>query len=97
MAQQHENRGFLEALGQAGLPDADRAALADRVVVMLEPVVAAAHAAGSLHAGLGADDLLVAIRMLGATAPPPRRTSPEPERYLAVVLGGLAAPAPPLR
>jgi AcrR family transcriptional regulator len=93
LEQQHANRGFLEALGQAGLPDAARAALAGRVLTMLAPIVAAAHAAGTLHADLDADDLLVAIRMLGATTATPGTRPPRPARHLAVVLGGLARPA----
>lgn len=93
LEQQHANRGFLEALGQAGLPDAARAALAGRVLAMLAPIVAAAHADGTLHAGLDADDLLVAIRMLGATTATPGTRPPRPERHLAVLLGGLARPA----
>lgn len=91
MEQQHQNRGFLEAITQRALPEAARAALADRVVAMLQPVVAAAHDAGTLAPGLDADDLLGAMRMLGAAGSTtrPRR----PDRHLAVVLGGLAAPA----
>jgi AcrR family transcriptional regulator len=90
MAQQRENRGFLEAIAQHGLPDDARAEMAARVVAMLEPVVDVAHAAQTLDRSLDATDLLVAMRMLGATAATP---DPRPgDRYLAVVLGGLAHP-----
>jgi AcrR family transcriptional regulator len=91
MEQQHDNRGFLEAITQHALPDAAREELADRVVVMLAPIVDAARAAGTLAPELEAADLLVAMRMLGAAGSTMRPRTPE--RYLAVVLGGLAAPA----
>jgi AcrR family transcriptional regulator len=92
MEQQHANRGFLEAITQHALPAQARAELADGVVGMLEPIVAAAHAAGTLAPRLDADDLLVAMRMLG-TADGSTARPHHPERTLAVVLGGLASPA----
>jgi AcrR family transcriptional regulator len=92
MEQQHENRGFLEAITQHALPDATREELSDRVVTMLRPVADAAHAAGTLAPALDAEDLLVAIRMLGPVASTTVRPRP-PARALAVVLGGLARPA----
>jgi AcrR family transcriptional regulator len=98
MERQHENRGFLEAITQHALPSAAREDLADRVVAMIAPVVEAAHRAGTLAAHLDAEDLLVAMRMLGAAASGTVRPHPRtqaPETALAVVLGGLGAPAPP--
>lgn len=92
MEQQHENRGFLEAITQHALPIEQREVLAERVLAMLEPVVAAAHRQGTLAAHLTAEDLLVAMRMLGAAAAGTVRPRP-PEVALHVVLGGLAAPA----
>jgi AcrR family transcriptional regulator len=92
MQQQHENRGFLEAITQHALPAQQRERLAERVLEMIEPVVAAAHRGGTLAAQLDAEDLLVAMRMLGAAAAGSVRPRP-PETALAVVLGGLAAPA----
>jgi AcrR family transcriptional regulator len=92
MEHQHENRGFLEAITQHALPDDAREDLADRVVTMLRPVADAAHAAGTLAPELDAEDLLVAIRMLGPAASTTVRPHP-PARALAVVLGGLARPA----
>jgi len=92
MEQQHENRGFLEAITQHALPADARDDLADRVVTMLAPIVAAAHAAGTLARELDAEDLLVAMRMLGAAASTTVRPRP-PEIALSVVLGGLAGPA----
>jgi AcrR family transcriptional regulator len=92
MEQQHDNRGFLEALTQQGLPEHTREELADRVVEMLAPVATAAHEAGTLAPELDAEDLLIAMRMLGPAASTPVRPRP-PARALAVVLGGLARPA----
>jgi AcrR family transcriptional regulator len=92
MEQQHENRGFLEAITQHALPAEQRELLAERVVAMIAPVVEAAHRAGTLAAHLTAEDLLVAMRMLGAAAAGTVRPRP-PETALQVVLGGLAAPA----
>jgi AcrR family transcriptional regulator len=92
MEQQHENRGFLEAITQHALPAEAREDLAERVLAMIEPVVAAAHRAGTLARHLDAEDLLVAMRMLGAAAAGTVRPRP-PETALRVVLGGLAAPA----
>jgi AcrR family transcriptional regulator len=91
MAQQHANRGFLQAITQHALPVQARTALAERVVAMLAPIVDAAHAAGTLAPELGAEDLLAAMRMLGAAGATVRPAAPE--HCLAVVLGGLAAPA----
>jgi AcrR family transcriptional regulator len=92
LAQQRENRGFMEAITQHALPDAALADLADRVLAILAPIADAAHAAGTLAPTLDAEDLLSAVRMLGAAGSTVRPAPPE--RYLAVVLGGLAAPAP---
>jgi AcrR family transcriptional regulator len=92
MEQQHENRGFLEAITQRALPAAQRELLAERVVEMIAPVVEAAHRGGTLARQLDAEDLLVAMRMLGAAAAGSVRPGP-PETALRVVLGGLASPA----
>jgi AcrR family transcriptional regulator len=91
LEQQQENRGFMEAITQHALPDAARAQLAGRVLTMIAPIADVAHAAGTLAPELGAEDLLSAMRMLGAAGSTVRPTTPE--RYLAVVLGGLAAPS----
>lgn len=88
VAQQQANRGFLQALAQQGLPDGARARLSARLLQTLEPVADAAHGAGTLRADLDAADLVVAIRMLAATAPLP--DGRDAERYVAVLLAGLA-------
>jgi AcrR family transcriptional regulator len=91
LAQQRENRGFMEAITQHALPEARLEVLAERVLAIVAPIADAAHAAGTLAPELGPDDVLAAMRMLGA-AGSTIRPGP-PERHLAVVLGGLAAPA----
>jgi AcrR family transcriptional regulator len=90
LEQQQENRGFMEAITQHALPEAARAQMAERVLGMLAPIVEVAHAAGTLAPALDADDLLSAMRMLGAAGTTVRPRTPD--RDLAVVLGGLAAP-----
>jgi AcrR family transcriptional regulator len=92
LTQQRENRGFMEAITQHALPEARLQLLAQRVLAIVAPVVDAAHAAGTLARELGAEDVLAAMRMLGAAGSAIRPTPPE--RHLAVVLGGLAAPEP---
>jgi AcrR family transcriptional regulator len=91
LAQQQENRGFMEAITQHALPEAKLEQLAERVLQIVGPIADAAHEAGTLAPSLGAEDVLSAMRMLGAAAATVRPAMPE--RYLAVVLGGLAAPA----
>jgi len=90
LEQQHDNRGFMQAITQHALPEAARVQMAERVLEMLAPIVEAAHAAGTLAPQLDGDDLLSAMRMLGAAGTTVRPRTPD--RYLAVVLGGLAAP-----
>jgi AcrR family transcriptional regulator len=91
--QQRRNRGFLEAISQFGLDAAVRERLTERLVTLLEPVVVIGHDTGTLRTDLDAVDLLVAVRMLGATFTSPT-LDPRPgdrDRYLAVVLRGLSA------
>jgi AcrR family transcriptional regulator len=91
LTQQQENRGFMEAITQHALPEEKLAELAERVLAIVAPIARAAHAAGTLAAELGAEDVLAAMRMLGAAGSTVRPS--DPQRHLAVVLGGLAAPA----
>ncbi|HWI72987.1 MAG TPA: helix-turn-helix domain-containing protein [Baekduia sp.] len=91
MEQQQVNRGFVEAIGQGALPDGALGLLNEHALATIAPVVDAAHAAGTLDPSYDAEDLLVAMRMLGAPASSLRPRAPE--RYLALVLGGLARPA----
>src|SRR4051812_38944717 len=48
------NRGFLEALAQHELPAGARDALIDRMLAILEPIVAAGHASGEIRDELDA-------------------------------------------
>jgi AcrR family transcriptional regulator len=79
---QSANRGLLDALATQS-PDGEvRRHLGERLLGALGPLTAAAHASGELRRDYGAEDLLVAVRMLGAAAH-------DPERYLEVALRGL--------
>ena len=84
VARQRANRGLLDAL-VAQSPDGEvRRHLGEQLVAALGPLAAAAHDSGELRDDLGADDLLVVVRMLGVAAD-------DPERYLDIALRGLAA------
>jgi AcrR family transcriptional regulator len=89
--QQHRNRGFLEAISQLGLETDVRERLTTRLLGMLEPIVVVGHRTGTLRPDLDAVDVLVVLRMLGASS---STLDPRPaERYLAIVLRGLAPSA----
>jgi AcrR family transcriptional regulator len=86
---QCQNRGFLQALAQHDLPDAVRDGFARKALGVLEPIVVAAKAAGTLREELDAADLLVVVRMLGAIG---TRTQRRPaDAYVAMLLRGLGA------
>ena len=85
---QCQNRGFLQALAQHDLPEDVREGLSERALTILEPIVAAAHEAGTFRAELDAVDLLVVVRMLGAISTRPERRPPD--AYIAALLRGLA-------
>lgn len=87
LAQLQENRGLVEALAQHPPSSEIRERMREQMLVVLEPVVERAHAAGALHPDLDGEDLLIAIRMLGAASAP--GTPREPERYLRLLLAGL--------
>jgi AcrR family transcriptional regulator len=87
LAQLIANRGLVEALAQHP-PDVEiRDRMRERMLTVLEPLVERAHRAGTLHDSLDAEDLLIAIRMIGAASAP--GTPREPERYLRLLLAGL--------
>jgi AcrR family transcriptional regulator len=81
------NRGFLDALARHDLPAGVRDALVDRMLVVLEPILAAGHRSGDIRADLDATDLLVFIRMLGPVTSSPRRN--DAARYLDTLLRGM--------
>jgi AcrR family transcriptional regulator len=85
---QCRNRGFLQALAQRDLPEPARRRLRRRVTEILDPVVAAGHRSGSIRADVGADELLVVVRMLGVVVTTRGRRSRDP--YLSILLRGLA-------
>jgi AcrR family transcriptional regulator len=85
---QCQNRGFLQALAHHDLPSEVRDAFSRRALAILEPVVAAAHQAGTFRTELDAVDLLVVVRMLGAISTRPERRPAD--AYIAALLRGLA-------
>ncbi|MBB4663757.1 TetR/AcrR family transcriptional regulator [Conexibacter arvalis] len=87
LAQLQQNRGLVEALAQHPPSPEIRERMRERMLEIVAPVVARAHAAGTLERTLDAEDLLIAIRMLGAASAPGTRR--EPERYLRLLLAGL--------
>jgi AcrR family transcriptional regulator len=89
--QQRRNRGFLEAISQFGLDAAVRERLTERLVTLIQPVVVIGHDTGTLRTDLDAVDLLVAVRMLGATFTSSTLDPRPGDRYLAVVLRGLCS------
>ena len=89
LAVQCQNRGFIEALSRHELPAEVRDQLSRRALTILEPVVAAGHATGTIRPELDAVDLLMVLRMLGTVSAPLQRRSPE--GYVAMLLRGLGA------
>jgi AcrR family transcriptional regulator len=87
LAQLQANRGMVEALAQHPPSPQIRERMREEMLEVVEPVVEQAHAAGTLARGLDAEDLLIAIRMIGAASAP--GTPREPERYLRLLLAGL--------
>ena len=85
---QCQNRGFLQALAHHDLPEDVRETFTRRALAILEPIVAAAHHAGTFRQELDAVDLLVVVRMLGAISARPERRPPD--AYIAALLRGLA-------
>jgi AcrR family transcriptional regulator len=85
---QCQNRGFLQALAQHDLPSEVRDAFSLRALAILEPIVAAGHAAGTYRDELDVVDLLVVVRMLGAISTRPVRRPAD--AYIAALLRGLA-------
>lgn len=86
LVQQRENRGFFDALAQRPRDPRLRERITTRARPALERIAAAAHRCGELREDLGADDLLVVLRMLGAAG----AAAPDPEPYLALLLRGMA-------
>lgn len=83
---QREDRGFTDAISQHLIGEDAAARMRARFVALIAPVVARTKASGSLHHDVDALDLAIVCRMLGAV-----REDDDTERYLAVVLRGIAA------
>jgi len=94
LAHLRANRGFVEAL-QRHPPDPEiRRRMRRRLLRLLEPLAQRARETGELAAGYDAEDLRIALRMVGAASKPDGAR--DPERYLALVLRGLGEPPPRL-
>jgi AcrR family transcriptional regulator len=83
--QQESHHGLVDALARdpAMVPALSR--LREPAVAIVAPVVERAHADGDLRPDFGAEDVLIALRMIGSTARPGIDTG----RYVDVVLRGL--------
>lgn len=78
-------RGLADALGRHPMSEELRARMRAPAVATAEPLVARAHADGSLAAQYDVIDVLVALRMLSTVAEQPERA----ERFADVLLRGL--------
>jgi AcrR family transcriptional regulator len=83
--QQRSHHGLVDALARDPATAPALSRLREPAVAIVTPIVERAHADGDLRADFGAEDLLVALRMIGSTALPGIDT----ERYIGVVLRGL--------
>jgi AcrR family transcriptional regulator len=90
---QQANRGLLEAIAERGLGPDGRRRLAERLLVIMEPIVTAAHRSGELRDDLDGVDLLVVLRMLGGAVSTTVAPDRPMEDYLELVLRGLRAGA----
>ena len=83
--QQETHHGLVDALARdpAMVPALSR--LREPAVAIVTPVVERAHADGDLRPDFGAEDVLIALRMIGSTA----RPGVDTDRYVGVVLRGL--------
>jgi AcrR family transcriptional regulator len=82
---QREDRGFTDAIAQRLIGEQTALRLRARFVALIEPVVSRAREARALHPDIDALDVAITCRMLGAV-----REDDDTERYLAVVLRGIA-------
>ncbi len=85
LAKQRENRGFFDALAQRPRDPRLRERHRALVLPVMEELAAAAHRTGELRDEVGAEDLLVVLRMVGAAT-----VAQDPERILGILLRGIA-------
>jgi AcrR family transcriptional regulator len=86
------NRGLVDALGRPPASEV-RARLREPAVAIVDPLVERAHREGDLRTDFGAQDVLIALQMLGTIAERPDLT----DRYVDVILRGLRPSVPPAR
>ncbi|MDA0184791.1 TetR/AcrR family transcriptional regulator [Solirubrobacter phytolaccae] len=83
--EQRSHHGLVDALARDPATAPALSRLREPAVAIVEPIVERAHADGELRPDFGAEDVLVALRMIGATA----RPGLDVDRYIEVVLRGL--------
>lgn len=87
--QQRDHHGLVDALGRDPTTAPALSRLRDPAVAIVVPVVERAHASGELRPDFGAEDILVALRMIGSVANRPGIDAAIAERHIGVVLRGL--------
>ncbi len=86
---QREHHGLVDALARDPATAPALSRLREPAIAIVEPVAARAHADGELRLDLGAEDVLLALRMIGAVATRPGVPDAVAERHIGVVLRGL--------
>ena len=86
---QREHHGLVDALARDPATAPALSRLREPAIAIVEPVVARAHADGELRLDFGAEDVLLALRMIGAVATRPGVPDAVAERHIGVVLRGL--------
>ncbi|RKQ86095.1 TetR family transcriptional regulator [Solirubrobacter pauli] len=87
--EQRAHHGLVDALARdpASAPALSR--LREPAIAIVAPIVERAHADGELRPDFGAEDVLLALRMIGAVATRPGVPEAVAERHIGVVLRGL--------
>jgi AcrR family transcriptional regulator len=86
---QTEHPGLVDVLGRPAFGTDVRERLRTLAIEIADPIVERAHRNGELREDFDAEDLLIALRMLAAASP--GIGTKDPDRYIDVVLRGLAA------
>ena len=86
---QREHHGLVDALARDPATAPALSRLREPAIAIVEAVAARAHADGELRLDFGAEDVLLALRMIGAVATRPGVPDAVAERHIGVVLRGL--------
>lgn len=87
--QQRLHHGLVDALARDPATAPALARLREPAIAIVTPIVERAHADGELRPDFGAEDVLIALRMVGAVATRPGIPAAVAERHIGVVLRGL--------